>query len=112
MEAQILWQSEEYNVQNFPLPPRENGLPRRQGGRFRPRMYTSNEDLSHVISPDEFRREYAPSFQSGSFVEQYPVNRIGTGHRRVEVNPGHEDHASGMDVLGVADCIECCCVVA
>lgn len=36
-----------------------------------------------MLSPEEFRQEYAPSFESGSVIEDRPVNEIGTGNRRV-----------------------------
>jgi len=81
-----MWQTKDYIVQNFPPEPRANGLPHREGGRFVPRMYTSNEDLSHVLSPEEYRQQYAQSFESGSVVEQVPLNKIGTGNRRIDIS--------------------------
>jgi len=80
-----MWQTKDYIVQNFPPEPRADGLPHREGGRFVPRKYTSNEDLSHALSPDEYRRQYAQSFESGSVVEQMPLNKIGTGNRRIDI---------------------------
>lgn len=84
--AYRMWETKDYIVQNYPPEPRADGHPLREGGRFVPRMYTSNEDLSHVLSPDEYRRQYAQSFESGSVVEQMPLNKIGTGNRRIDIS--------------------------
>jgi hypothetical protein len=96
MASRILWQTKDYTIQNFPLEPRTNGLPRREGGKFRPKVYSPDEDRSHVLSPLEFRAQYAPSFESGSVVEEGPVNRCGTGHRKVENSSG-SPHSDGQD---------------
>lgn len=96
MASRILWQSKDYTIQNFPLEPRANGLPRREGGKFRPKVYSPDEDRSHVLSPLEFRAQYAPSFESGSVVEDGPVNKCGTGHRKVH-NNSENSHSNGRD---------------
>ena len=88
--SSILWQTKDHTIQNFPLEPRENGLPRREGGRFRPTKYAPDDDLSHVLSPQEFREQYAPSFETASVIEEIPVNKCGTGNRKVENNDKDE----------------------
>ena len=92
MRSRILWQTKDHTIQNFPLEPRENGLPRREGGKFRPTRYTPDEDFSHFLSPQEFREQYAPSFESASVVDEVPVNKCGTGNRKVE-NPKNEGNS-------------------
>jgi hypothetical protein len=91
MRSRILWRTKDHTIQNFPLEPRENGLPRREGGRFRPTRYAPDEDLSHALSPQEFREQYAPSFETASVIEEVPVNTCGTGNRKIEnsENMGH-----------------------
>jgi hypothetical protein len=115
MAAKVLWQNKDYTVQNFPLEPRANGLPRREGGKFRPLMYGSDEDTSHFLSVEEYRERYAPTFKSGAAVEQDPSNKCGTGNRRISnknepLNSSSENH--GMIVLPVFLTIGCgCCVI-
>ena len=93
MAARILWQTRDHTVQNFPLEPSKNGLPRREGGKFRPTLYSPGEDRSHCLSPQEYRAEYAPSFESGSVIDQSPINRCGTGNRKVEkLDKTHSRH--------------------
>jgi hypothetical protein len=80
----ILHETTNYQVQNFPLSPQPSGRDRREGGKFVPTPYKSNEDLSHLISPDEFRVQYADGFESSSVIDDCrPVNKIGTRNRKV-----------------------------
>jgi hypothetical protein len=96
MANRILWQTKDHTIQNFPLEPRTNGLPRREGGKVRPKVYSPDEDRSHFLSPLEFGAQYAASFESGSVVEEGPVNQCGTGHRKVE-NSRKKPHSDGRD---------------
>ena len=98
--AYQMWQTKDYVVQNFPPEPRADGLPLREGGRFVPRKYTSNEDFSHALSPEQYRQQYAQSFESGSVVEQLPLNRIGTGHRRIDISAVDDNGGSGSTKSG------------
>jgi hypothetical protein len=80
----ILHETTDYQVQNFPLFPQPGGRDRREGGKFVPTPYKSNDDLSHLISPDEFRKEYGDGFESSSVIDDCrPVNKIGTRNRKV-----------------------------
>jgi hypothetical protein len=92
IRSRTLWQTKDYTVQNFPLEPRENGLPRREGGRFRPTRYAPDEDLSHALSPHEFREQYAASFETASVIEEVLVNTCGTGNRKVENSENNGPH--------------------
>lgn len=97
MSTKILWKTKDYTIQNFPLKPRANGLPRREGGKFRPKMYIPDEDQSHVLSPGEFRAQYAPTFESNeSVIPEGAVNECGTGNRKVENGDENEDRHDGM----------------
>jgi hypothetical protein len=98
--AYQMWQTKDYIVQNFPPEPRPDGLPLREGGRFVPRKYTSNEDFSHALSPQQYRQQYAQSFESGSVVEQMPLNKIGTGHRRIDISAVGDNGGSGSTKSG------------
>jgi hypothetical protein len=101
MRSRILWQTKDYTIQNYPLEPRENGLPRREGGKFRPTRYTPNEDLSHALSPQEFREQYATSFETASVIEDVPVNTCGTGNRKVENS--ESNGYSGKEVKRISE---------
>ena len=83
MASKIIWQTEGYTIQNHPLPPRANGLPRREGGNVKPIVYRPGEDMSHFLDQDAYRMRFARSFESTSVIEPFPGNKCGTGYRRV-----------------------------
>jgi len=83
MEPTILVEASDYRVQNFALPPPQSGLPRREGGKVFTTQYTSRDDLSHMLSPQEYELIYANNFDASSVVQQYPMNKSGTGNRRI-----------------------------
>jgi hypothetical protein len=74
------------------------------------------------LSPEQYRQQYAESFESGSVVEQMPLNKIGTGHRRIGIAAVGDNGGSGTKsgrkesgkskpqiVLRVVGCF--CCLV-
>jgi len=84
MDFGVLHATKDYQVQNFPLDPLPNGRERREGGKFRPTPYNPDEDLSHLMSPSQFRHQFGDSFESSSVIDDHrPVNKIGTSNRRV-----------------------------
>jgi hypothetical protein len=84
MAGKIVWQTEDYTIQNFPLPPQANRLPRREVGHVKPIVYRPGEDMSHFLDQDAYRMRFAPSFESLSVIEPFPGNKCGTGYRRID----------------------------
>jgi hypothetical protein len=101
----ILAETPEYQVQNF-SPPVKEGRTLREGGKFLPRQYSSQEDLSHTLTPDLYKRAFdLPSEEEGEGieVERMPVSQYGTGARRYykkDDDDGEEEGGKGMGFLG------------
>src|SRR5437763_16374323 len=93
---EIIAETGEYRVQNFPPPVKVQGGRLREGGKFSPTVYSSPEQLSNLLSPEEFRQTYQqPSEDEGSIVEAMPASRYGTGHRRF-YKPDKVDEDKGV----------------
>jgi hypothetical protein len=93
---EIIAETGEYRVQNFPPPVKAKGGRLREGGKFSPRLYSSPEYFSNLLSPEEFRRTYQQSSEDeGSIVEAMPASRFGTGHRRF-YKPDKDDKDKGV----------------
>ena len=87
----ILYKTDGFQIQNFPLPPQKNGRPRREGGKKSLTRF-DEQDLSDLIPAGQFRAEYGPDFRSSSTINLAPVNKIGTGNRRVEISSSRSDN--------------------
>jgi hypothetical protein len=72
-----------YEIRNTPLPPLSDGRPLREGGKFYPIRYPSNESFSQALSAEQFKAVYGDDMPSdcGSVLELYPP-RFSTGLRR------------------------------
>src|SRR5579859_893006 len=96
----VLIDTPEYQIQNFPPSSKEGRLPPREGGKFHPRVYSSNEDLNQThLSPEEFRQTFNQPTESreGSVIERMPISCYGTGNRRVyKKDTGDDKKKKGM----------------
>lgn len=93
---QVITQTPEYRVQNFPPPVKVKCGRLREGGKFSPRLYSSKENLNNLLAPEEFRRTYQqPLEDEESIVESMPASRYGTGHRRY-YEPDEADKDEGF----------------
>lgn len=99
-DPRVLHHTNDYRVQNFPLDPRVDGRPRREGGKFKPKVYAPGEDISHTLSRRAFKATYAPGFDGNSVIEQPPFNMAGTGNRRI-YHDHIDDEYSSKKVDGI-----------